>query len=95
MKPLIKSFEIWVGKYCLDKNGEYVETPIKIGEENSTSFKIACLKYKLKSCLKRIENFENMDTNIYHENLFKPTKEYTGKYYKTEKEAIDSFERCY
>lgn len=94
----MKEFEIWIGNYNLGQGYGSSYKPHFITKEISVDFKTACIKYELKSKLKRLEEGEiknNLNSQDYpwwfNENTI--SNSWTGKYYQSEEEALQSFKK--
>jgi len=92
----MKRFEIWIGYYHLGQGYEGSNEPELIAKETAIDFKTACLKYELKSKLRRIEEGErigNLNSQDYpwwfNENDV--SNSWLGKYYETREDALSSF----
>lgn len=99
----MKKFEIWTGNYSLGQGYHQGKTPEKVGEENSISFKVACIKHELKERLKFIEMLErrnyreNQEEKIlstglkFDLNLETLSQSWIGRYYENKESALRTF----
>ena len=96
----MKKYEIWIGFVPAWGQGDHDSVkPIKLGEVEATSFKIACCIYEHENAVKNLkERMERGDTYIedawfgyWGYNPKENSNFYLGKYFESEKEAWTTF----
>ncbi len=98
IKPpvVMKKYEIWTGYYHLGQGYHGSTEPQKWGEEEAIDFKTACMKYELKSHLKRLEEGEqkrnlNMQDYEWFWNPHTNANSWIGKYYESKEDALKNW----
>ena len=92
----MNTYEIWLGCYHSGQGYSNSSQPEKVGEETGVSFKMACLKYELRSKLKFIEEYKfpeklnNQDFEWFYHPVDN-SNSWTGYYYETKEDALKSF----
>lgn len=97
MKYPLKKYEIWIGYYHFGQGCDPSTQPQMVAEIEAPNFKIACFIYELRTTLQSIE--DNMNKDEYIDNpparwcydVYNNYNIWTGKYFETEQEAIESF----
>ena len=84
----MKEYDIWIGSYNLGQGYHSPTEPQKIATIKAETFEEACLTHEKRKLGKKIDLSEivqsyNVETNY---------NRWTGKYFSTEQEALDSFE---
>lgn len=95
----IKNYEIWLGKYHLGQGYDPPHKPEKVGEIEATSFKVACYIFELERTLSTLkgqvqrlsDHIEDAHFGISYYNPKTNSNGWTGKYYETEEQALESF----
>lgn len=95
----MKEYEIWIGYYHLGQGSHPTIKPEKVGTVKATSFKVACYLYELKSeaesLMSRMNRgdtyIEDCHFGVLYYNPKNNSNSWTGKYFKSEKEALKSF----
>jgi len=99
VKPEMKMYEIWLGKYHLGQGSHYPTKPEKVAEIEATSFNIACLIYEhqnvidsLKMQMERGDTYiEDIHFGVWYYNPKNNSNSWTGRYYTSREEAETSF----
>ncbi len=93
----MKKYEVWIGSYHLGQGYTPSTKPERVAIVEAPNFKVACTLHELRSSLKSIESRVEKGEYIDHQscrwfyNFDTNSNSWTGKYFETEKEALDSF----
>jgi hypothetical protein len=96
--PLTK-YQIWIGSYDLGQGYSPSTEPQMIAEIEAPNFRVACVLYELRTALESIERRMKNDEYIDHQscrwfyNFETNSNSWTGKYFQTKDEALNSFKR--
>lgn len=99
IKPPIKTWEIWIGRYHLGQGYDPPTKPKKVGEVEATTFKIACVIYehqsKIDSLRKQMDRgydyIEDAHFGSWYYNAKTNSNSWTGRYFESEEDALKSF----
>jgi hypothetical protein len=94
----MEEYEIWVGYYNLGQGMSDPVEPEMLGKECSIDFETACLKFELKRSLEEIEiqekqGYVNDQSKVWFYNEKKNSNGWTGKYYQSREQALESFKK--
>lgn len=97
----MEKYEIWLGNHNLGQGYHQGHEPIKVGEVEATSFKIACCIYEHQSAIDSLkERMERGDTYIedihfgcWYYNPETNSNSWTGKYFESKEAAMKSYKR--
>lgn len=97
----MNKYEIWLGYYHLGQGYDPPNEPKKIAEIKATSFRIACVIYEHQSSIDGLKKqmecghpyIEDIHFGKWNYNPKTNSNCFTGRYYESEKQAKESFEK--
>jgi hypothetical protein len=100
-KPVleIKEYEIWIGLYHLGQGYDPPTEPQMLAKIEASSFKIACVLYEHQSAIDSL-NSRMLRGDTYIEDIHfgkwcydvkENSNSWTGKYFETKEEALETF----
>ncbi len=95
----MKKYKIWIGNHSLGQGYHQGSEPIKLAEVEATSFKIACVIYEhqnaidsLKQQMERGDTYiEDVHFGIWYYNPKTNSNSWTGKYFETKEQALETY----